>query len=128
MSVCRATKANGEPCTLPAKTQQGLCWAHDPTNHEKRRRTASRGGKAKANRDLADVKGRLRALAEDVLSGAVDKGVGAVVSTIWGVYLRAVSTELAVKEQLELIERLEALEEALEANTRDGRSGRYGTY
>jgi hypothetical protein len=125
MSVCRATKANGEPCTLPAKTQQGLCWAHDPANREKRRKTASRGGKAKANRDLADVKGRLRALAEDVLSGAVDKGVGAVVSTIWGVYLRAVSTELAVKEQLELIERLENLEEALEKNQANVSRGGY---
>jgi hypothetical protein len=60
------------------------------------------------------VKARLRELAEDVLAGRVDKGRGAVVSTIWGVYLRAVSTELAVKEQLELVERLEALEGALE--------------
>jgi len=34
-----------------------------------------------------------------VLSGVVDKGIGAVVSTIWGVYLRAVSIELAVKEE-----------------------------
>jgi hypothetical protein len=120
MNVCRATKANGEPCTLPANGQQGLCWAHDPANREKRRRTASRGGKAKANRDLADVKTRLRQLAENVLAGDVDKGVGAVVSTIWGVYLRAVSTELAVREQLELVERLEALEEALERNNSGG--------
>lgn len=114
MNVCQATKANGEACTLPATGRQGLCWAHDPANREQRRRTASRGGKSRANRDLLDVKARLRQLAEDVLAGRVDKGRGAVVSTIWGVYLRAVSTELAVKEQLELIERLEALEGALE--------------
>ncbi len=36
MGVCRATKANGEPCTLPANGPQGLCWAHDPANHDKR--------------------------------------------------------------------------------------------
>ena len=61
------------------------------------------------------MKHRLRRLAEDVLTGAVDKGVGAVVATIWGVYLRAVSTELAVKEQEELVGRLEALEEVINA-------------
>ena len=123
MNVCRATKANGEPCTLPATGQQGFCWAHDPANREKRRRTASRGGKSKANRDLLDVKARLRELAEDVLAGRVDRGRGAVVSTIWGVYLRAVSTELAVKEQAELEARLEALE-AQQADRKDGQRWR----
>jgi hypothetical protein len=27
MDVCRATKANGVPCPLPANGSQGLCWA-----------------------------------------------------------------------------------------------------
>jgi hypothetical protein len=34
----------------------------------------------------------------EVLSGVVNEGIWAVVSTIWGAYLRAVSTELAVKD------------------------------
>jgi hypothetical protein len=54
----------------------------------------------------------------------VDKGVAAVASQILNVYLRAVSVELAVREQLELTERLEALEETLES--RRGRTGWYG--
>jgi hypothetical protein len=54
-------------------------------------------------------------LADDVLDGEVDRGTGAVVSQILGVALRAIDTELKVKEQQDLIDRLEALEAGLEA-------------
>jgi hypothetical protein len=37
----------------------------------------------------------------------------AVISQIWGTYLRAVSVELKAREQLEIAERLEQLEEDL---------------
>jgi len=42
--------------------------------------------------------------------------VAAVASQVLNLYLRAVSVEMKLKEQLELIERLEALEEGLEQN------------
>jgi hypothetical protein len=57
-----------------------------------------------------DIKRRLSELANDVLEGRVERGDGAVVSQILNVYLRAISVELRVTEQRELIERLEALE------------------
>ena len=114
MDVCRATKANGEPCTLPANGPQGLCWAHDPANREKRRRIASRAARSKPDRELRDLKARLSTLAEDVLAGRVDRGNAAVAGQLLNTYIRAVSVELKVKEQLDLIERLEALEGALE--------------
>jgi hypothetical protein len=69
------------------------------------------------------IKARLSTLANDVLSGEVDKGVGAVASQVLNVYLRAVSVELKAREQLELTERLEALEEALEQNKGGSRWG-----
>jgi hypothetical protein len=59
---------------------------------------------------LVDIKRRLTELANDVLEGRVERGDGAVVSQILNVYLRAISVELRVTEQRELIERLEALE------------------
>lgn len=37
----------------------------------------------------------------------MDRADAAVISQIWGTYLRAVSVEMKVREQLELIERLE---------------------
>jgi hypothetical protein len=100
-STCTATKRDGSPCTLPSYGSDGLCWAHDPKNAERRK-------------ELLSIKQRLSDLADDVLEGNVDKGVAAVASQILNVYLRAVSTELAVREQLELLERLEALEGAAE--------------
>jgi hypothetical protein len=44
----------------------------------------------------------------------MDRADAAVISQIWGTYLRAISTEMKRKEQLELVERLESLEEGLE--------------
>jgi hypothetical protein len=123
MAVCSATKRDGEPCTLSANGPQGLCWAHDPANREKRRRMASRAARSKPSRELANIKGRLSDLADDVLEEKVDKGVAAVASQVLNVYLRAVSVELKAREQLELIERLEALEEALEQRRGGGRWG-----
>jgi hypothetical protein len=109
-SICTGTKRDGSPCTLPSRESSGLCWAHDPANAERRRRGQSRGGRNKPSRELVDIKRRLTELANDVLEGRVERGDGAVVSQILNVYLRAISVELRVTEQRELIERLEALE------------------
>jgi hypothetical protein len=98
------------------------CAFHDPAREQARRRAASKGGKSKPSKELLDIKQRLSTLADDVLSGEVDKSVGAVVSQILNVYLKAISTELTVREQTELIERMESIEEALQAR----RKGWYG--
>ena len=110
---CAGTKRDNSPCTATVEPPQRFCWWHDPANADKRRRAASKAGKAKPSRELASIKARLSDLADDVLTGNVDKGVAAVASQVLNVYLRAVSVELKVNEQLELIERLEALEEVL---------------
>ena len=112
--VCAATKRDGSPCTLPPNGSGTLCWAHDPTNAERRRRGQSRGGRNKPNRELINIKERLSDLADDVLAGEVEKGVAAVASQILNVYLRAITVELDVQERMELITRMEALEEALQ--------------
>jgi hypothetical protein len=110
---CAGTKRDNSPCTATVEPPQRYCWWHDPANADKRRRAASKAGKSKPSRELASIKTRLSDLADDVLEGEVDKGVAAVASQVLNVYLRAVSVELKVNEQLELIERLESLEEAL---------------
>jgi len=53
-----------------------------------------------------------------VEAGRMNRADAAVISQIWGTYLRAISTEMKQKEQLELVQRLEALEEGLEQNKR----------
>ena len=122
-STCTATKRDGSPCTLPSNGPEGLCWAHDPKNAERRRRGQSRGGKNKPSKELAGIKQRLSDLADDVLAGEVDKGAAAVAGQLLNTYIRAVSVELKAREQLELIERLEALEAALESRKGENRWG-----
>jgi len=111
---CAGTKRDNSPCTATVEPPQRFCWWHDPANADKRRRAASKAGKAKPNRELASIKTRLSDLADDVLADKVEKGVAAVASQVLNVYLRAMSVELRVREQMELIERLESLEEGLE--------------
>ncbi len=112
-SICTATKRDGSPCTLASNGPQGLCWAHDPKNAERRRRGQSRGGKNKPSKELQDLKRRLSELADDVLAGHVDRADASVAGQLLNTVIRAVSVELKAKEQMELVERLEALEEAL---------------
>ncbi len=121
MPRCSGSKPNGTPCEriVPGS----FCYSHDPTRADERRRAASKAGRSKPNRNVADIKRRLSDLADEVLDGNVDKGVGAVVSQILNVYLRAISVELKVVEQTELIERLEELETALEHKKEGGRRG-----
>jgi hypothetical protein len=120
---CAGTKRDNSPCTATVEPPQRFCWWHDPANADKRRRAASKAGKAKPNRELASIKTRLPDLADDVLADKVDKGVAAVASQVLNVYLRAMSVELRVREQMELIERLESLEEGLEQQRGERRYG-----
>jgi|SRR5215213_493431 len=111
MSTCKATKRDGSPCTLPAQGQQGLCWAHDPKNAEKRRRGASRGGRAKANRELPQIKTLLEDLTEQVLAGELETSRAAVANQLINTRLRAIEVERKIREAEEIEERLAALEE-----------------
>jgi hypothetical protein len=123
MARCAAVKANGERCRLDATGQQGYCWAHDPANREKRRVRASRAGRAKASRELPELKTLLADLTERVLAGDLDTGRAAVANQLINTRLRAVEQERKIREAEEIEERLTALEEALRRN---GRGGRWG--
>jgi|SRR5215208_1715247 len=136
MGVCRATKRNGEPCTLPANGKHGLCWAHDPATAEQRRRRASRGGKGKAAKRVADLWDEVRSVIERVQSGALHtsransalRGYSVLIDLA---KLEVEQSELAIaerrlqldeQERLELVSRLEELEAALQAR----KERRYG--
>jgi len=69
------------------------------------------------------VKARLHTLADKVEEGQMDRADAAVITQIWGTYLRAVSVELKAREQLEITRRLEQLEEDL---GHKGGSSRWG--
>jgi hypothetical protein len=58
-----------------------------------------------------------------VEEGQMDRSDAAVISQIWGTYIRAVGMELKVKEVLELEQRLEEVEEILQLRKEDRRWG-----
>ena len=124
MPRCAGSKPTGEPCERIVGASQSYCFSHDPDRADQRRRAASKAGKSKPNRDVADIKRRLSELADGVLDRSVDKGVGAVTSQILNVYLRAVSIELKIKETDELEAKLDEMAAALE---RQERSSTYGS-
>jgi LPS O-antigen subunit length determinant protein (WzzB/FepE family) len=110
-SICTATKRDGSPCTLPSSGPEGLCWAHDPKNAERRRRGQSRGGKNKPSREVVGIKSQLQNLVQDVLSGELETGRAAVANQLINTRLRAIELERKIKETDELEARIETLEE-----------------
>jgi hypothetical protein len=113
MPQCAGIKRDGGRCTVVVGPGQTHCYAHDPRRAEERKRNASRGGKSKGNSEISDLKGQLRKLAADVLSGEVGRSEAAVVNQILNTRLRAIELERKIREQEELEARLEALEEVL---------------
>ena len=103
MAVCRATKVNGEPCTLPANGSQGLCWAHAPENAEKRRRAASKAARSKGNREVATLKDEIKAVITDVKSGNLDRNDAGVMIQGYRALKDFISLERQIKEQDELV-------------------------
>jgi hypothetical protein len=123
MPRCSHTYADSSRCRRIVSAEQKYCYSHDPLRVGECRRNAARGGKAKASGELRRVKARLQTLADMVEEGQMDRADAAVISQIWGTYLRVVSVELKAREQREITERLEALEEDL---GHKGGSSRWG--
>jgi hypothetical protein len=120
---CSHTYEDSSQCRRIVSAEQRYCYSHDPLRAGERRRNAARGGKAKASGELGRVKARLQTLADMVEEGQMNRADAAVISQIWGTYLRAVSVELKAREQMELIERLEMLEGSLQANAAHNNGG-----
>jgi hypothetical protein len=127
MARCIAIKANGGRCKVEAIPDAEWCWSHHPDYEEQRRRRASKGGKrggrGRPQAELASIKERLSDLADDVLNDEVDKGKGAVVSQVLNVYLRALSVELKLREQEEILERVAELEDLMDQRKQGDRYG-----
>jgi hypothetical protein len=111
MPRCRGEKRDGGRCS--AIVEGSFCYQHDPDKADERRRNASRGGRARGNGELADLKKQLKALAADVLDAKVDRGSAAVVNQILNTVIRAIEQERKMRELEEMAQRLEALEEVL---------------
>ena len=115
---CGFLKPNGDRCKGTVREGDTYCWAHDAKYEEARKKGQARGGKSKPNRELNDVKDRIRAMIDDVQSGAMDRADAAVCGQLYNTLIRAISVELKLKEVEEVIARMEALEQEIEAKKR----------
>ena len=124
MPRCAGKKGDGTPCERIVGASPGLCYAHDPAFAENRRRAASKAARSKPNRELVVVKGQLRAVADGVLSGAVEPKRGAVAVQALSALTRAIEQERKIRDQDELEERLDQLEDLLAEAERSRTYGR----
>jgi hypothetical protein len=127
MARCSGIRADGGRCGAQAIRSSEYCVNHHPDYEDARRRRNSkggrRGGRGRPASELARLQGRFEELAELVLSGQVERGVGAVAGQLLHGVRACIRDGLAAKEQEELVERLTALEEGLKQN--QGGSGRW---
>ena len=126
MGSCSGIRADGGRCKAQAITGSEYCFNHHPDYEQQRRQRASRGGKrggrGRPQAELTDIKERLRAMVEDVRTGAMDRADANVCGQLYNTLIRAVSVEVKVREMLEFEARLEALERASEGQGRGERS------
>jgi hypothetical protein len=117
MPRCAASKPDGSPCERIVGVSQSYCYAHDPANADKRRRDAARAGRSTPNGELKEVKGLLKKLTQQVLSGELQTSSAAVANQLVNTRLRAIELERKWKEIDQLEGRLEAVEGVLKART-----------
>src|SRR5215213_10489479 len=60
MPRCAGRKEDGSPCERIAGASHTYCYSHDPKRAAERRRNASRGGRSKANAEIAGLKAQLK--------------------------------------------------------------------
>jgi hypothetical protein len=117
LSKCAAIKANGERCKGGAMPGSEWCYNHNPAYADERRRHGHKGGRlggrGRPRVEISSIKVQLQELADGVLDGSIDRADGATVSQILNVLLRAITTEMQLREQTEFEERLDSLEEKL---------------
>jgi hypothetical protein len=106
---CSAITRAGARCQRSAEGQNGLCFAHDPKNAERRRRTASRGGRGKANREVATLKEEIKSVIADVKAGELDRNDAAVIIQGYRALKDFIALERQVRETDELAAELEEL-------------------
>ncbi len=119
MARCSGITRTGTACKgIPIDGSQ-WCYVHHPDHAEERRRHGARGGKrggrGRPSAELARLQRRFEELADMVLEGSVERGVGAVAGQLLNGARACVRDGLTAREQEELVERLEQLEMGLQA-------------
>src|ERR671911_2716986 len=126
MARCSGIRTDGGRCGAQAIRSSEYCVNHHPDYEEARRRRNSkggrRGGRGRPTSELARLGARFEELADKVLEGEVERGIGAVAGQLLNGARACVRDGLAAREQEELLGRIEEIETLLEQ--RRGERGR----
>lgn len=118
MKTCSAIKANGERCHAWPIRGAEFCINHHPDYAADRVRNGQKGarvaGRGRPSAELRRIQQRVESLAEDAVSGELDKSVAAIAGQLYNISRACIRDLVAAREQEELIARLEKLEEAIE--------------
>jgi hypothetical protein len=117
---CSAITLGGKPCKGLVRPGNEYCPAHDPARQEARRRAASKAGKSKPGRELADAKRDILDVIKGVREESIERPVGAVVFQGYNTLLKVLDVERRWRETDELEARLEELEAALVRKNKGG--------
>jgi hypothetical protein len=109
MSQCSFIKPDGERCRLPCQPQHDVCWNHNPNNREKRRRTASGGGRAKADKEVREVKGEIRELIRRVRDEGFDATQANAINRLYATLLEYIKLERGIYREEDLAVRIKEL-------------------
>jgi len=115
MARCAATKVNGEQCTRIVSAEQRFCYSHDPERASERSLNASRGGKAKASKEVRELKAEIKAVITDVRAGILERNDASAMIQGYRALRDFLELERRIREQEEMEDRLQVLEHALEA-------------
>ena len=120
MGRCEAITKAGSRCQGGAMEGSSWCYSHDPALAETRKSNARRGGKTggRGRSSLSETEQAKRwttSLVTRLVRGEVERDTATAAFQGINTYLRAITVELQVRDQLEVVERLEALEEAQNA-------------
>ncbi len=124
MGRCAGITLAGGACKGTPIDASGWCYVHHPDHAEERRRHGSRGGKrggrGRPSSELNRLRDRFEALADDVLTGRIERADGAVAGQLLNGARACVRDGLAAREQEEVLVRMERIEDALEERERGG--------
>jgi hypothetical protein len=127
LAKCSGITQAGTACRGTPTGNSQWCYAHHPGRAEERRRHGSKGGRlagrGRPSVELARLRARFEELAEKVLAGEIERGVGAVAGQLLNGARACVRDGLAAREQEELLGRIEEIETLLEQRREERRRG-----
>src|SRR3954471_16662857 len=109
MGRCTAITASGTRCQKLADGAHGLCWTHDPTNAQRRSRSASRAARAKPSKEVALLKEEIRDVISGVKSGALDRNDAGVMIQAYRALKEYIELERRIRETDDLAQEIAEL-------------------